>query len=636
MRFLIAALKIYIDFGWYAPPLFHKLVGYNYLVHKDFEKAEEVFEYLQRKYPGRMAGHEGLVIVAKKNGRWDLVIERLDKAMENFPDHFEFFSQQVDALTHTGADQKALELVQSSKHRFPDGPMMALVEAKCYYRKYDFQSAKTVLDAAAEKNPDHLELRIAQANICWKLGNYPEAKEILQWVRPRLAFKKGRLFYNFSIPYIDVLLAEGELPELQRFFENALSAKIRYREIILGYTQLLLGQKEYDTASAFLEKLILEKSRDLGLRDYAMLVFEVEKIKNMQSIDLAKNTLLAETSGADDLLAFLKKTELKLQAHPDFNQSKNHLTEVLTALAQLSAKHPSFLNTAVSPSETYQLALHIIAQIKARTPFSFIRLGDGEGHFLPYESGVQQFQKQDRLSSQKIWWGAERIDDQNWKQLEAGYLSAIREADLLGIPGPWRCCLTFSNIQNGNASLNLEARGLKAILNLLDRDPEDGNTELAPAPVYTLTSCHVHSHFEDLGLWTMIMNEIESCSVISCHPSIVQAMKTKFGLSVSKFYPIPAEFKYSPLFEPESKMEKPHFPDRFEATCSDISVDYPGEVFLVAAGFLGKFYCRKIKEKGGIALDVGSAADYWMNYKTRVWTKYPGPIFFGKRVPSEN
>ena len=71
------------------------------------------------------------------------------------------------------------------------------------------------------------------------------------------------------------------------------------------------------------------------------------------------------------------------------------------------------------------------------------------------------------------------------------------------------------------------------------------------------------------------------------------------------------------FFSESHEAQKAHFPDYFNDLCSSISVAYKGEVFLVAAGFLGKIYCNIIKEQGGIALDIGSAADYWLNYNTR-------------------
>ena len=40
-------------------------------------------------------------------------------------------------------------------------------------------------------------------------------------------------------------------------------------------------------------------------------------------------------------------------------------------------------------------------------------------------------------------------------------------------------------------------------------------------------------------------------------------------------------------------------------------------VVLVSAGMLGKIYCHWIKQAGGVAIDIGSAADHWCGYATR-------------------
>lgn len=627
MAIFTNVLKKYIDLGLFVPPLVYRIVGYDLIVRKHFDKAETIFEILQNKYPNRIDGYEGLISIAQKTDRWDMVVIILDVAIEKFPDHLKFVSQQINALTKIGAIHKVSKLVEKSKLRFPDMPLLAMAEAKYFRDQFDYQRAQTILDTVAEKKSDHLELRIMQANNYWELGNHQKAMEILQLVRPRLDFSRRTLPYQFTFPYIHILLANNELQELQRFFEEALSNKIRNSEILLGYSQILVSQKKYDEAATFIESLIKDKALNLELNHYALLVFESVKIKNIQNIqsfDLSKIGTLPQSSGTKSFYTFLNQIKLQLKEHPDFQRCEGILMEPLEMLDQLSTKYPSYLNTAVSPFETYEVALHIIFQIKKKKPLSFIRLGDGEGHFLPYEKDLQQFQEQDRISSQNIWWGIEKIDDTTWQKLEADYLSAIQNADILGIPGPWRCCRTFLRIQNANTKLNNDARGLKAIIALLHNDQKEIYREVLPI----LTSCHIHSHFEDLGLWDMILNEIENCSVISCHPEIVRVLKEKYEITVQNYYGIPSQHKYSMLFNKKENVEAPHFPDRFYAICSDISVSYPGEVFLVAAGFFGKFYCNIIKQKGGIALDVGSTADYWLNYKTRVWTKYPNPISY--------
>jgi hypothetical protein len=55
-----------------------------------------------------------------------------------------------------------------------------------------------------------------------------------------------------------------------------------------------------------------------------------------------------------------------------------------------------------------------------------------------------------------------------------------------------------------------------------------------------------------------------------------------------------------------------HYPNRFLELLDEINVPFEGAVFLVGAGYLGKPYCQRIKNLGGIALDIGSIYDSWI------------------------
>ena len=55
----------------------------------------------------------------------------------------------------------------------------------------------------------------------------------------------------------------------------------------------------------------------------------------------------------------------------------------------------------------------------------------------------------------------------------------------------------------------------------------------------------------------------------------------------------------------------PHYPVHFNRIKSEINVKYPGMPYLVAAGLIGKSYCAEIQRQGGIALDIGALIDCW-------------------------
>ena len=48
----------------------------------------------------------------------------------------------------------------------------------------------------------------------------------------------------------------------------------------------------------------------------------------------------------------------------------------------------------------------------------------------------------------------------------------------------------------------------------------------------------------------------------------------------------------------------------------------PGELVLVAAGFLGKLICNRVKERGGVGFDVGSIVNSWMGHATRAYGRF--------------
>jgi hypothetical protein len=132
-----------------------------------------------------------------------------------------------------------------------------------------------------------------------------------------------------------------------------------------------------------------------------------------------------------------------------------------------------------------------------------------------------------------------------------------------------------------------------------------------------VTSAHLHHDLHYWNLWRDIFGEVGEVSWVCCHDLGShlldhRGVRTRIGLR------IPGETKYfgdagrySPgVARPEGLVDR-------HAQVRDALTPKPGEVWLVAAGFLGKIYCDDIRQRGGIALDIGSLADYWMGYVTR-------------------
>ena len=130
-----------------------------------------------------------------------------------------------------------------------------------------------------------------------------------------------------------------------------------------------------------------------------------------------------------------------------------------------------------------------------------------------------------------------------------------------------------------------------------------------------MTSCHIHESFAYWGLWELLIPRMRSVSVITCHAELARVLEKRFDIGVAAVHLIPSESKYSKKFD--NQVVGKHYPDYFESLREQLSRIDRGQVFLVAAGMLGKIYCKWIKDAGGIALDVGSTVDFWCGHETR-------------------
>lgn len=77
--------------------------------------------------------------------------------------------------------------------------------------------------------------------------------------------------------------------------------------------------------------------------------------------------------------------------------------------------------------------------------------------------------------------------------------------------------------------------------------------------------------------------------------------------AITEVFGVPDVYSYplSDRFLRTDAQRMLHFPAPFEALRQELDIGFPGNLFLVGAGRYGKIYCSWIKERGGIAIDVG-------------------------------
>lgn len=233
-------------------------------------------------------------------------------------------------------------------------------------------------------------------------------------------------------------------------------------------------------------------------------------------------------------------------------------------------------------------------RIAERRPGAVVRFADGEAQFLFADGQDAESMKGaiDKLERDTgVSCAAEDV-----LELKALMAFAFDHADILGI-------------HHAKHALNSSTE------RLVDRYEDRVAAGLQHA---ALSSCTFGHHILDT-LPELLRGH--RASVISCR-DLKPVLESEWGLEDVAVYQLPSEY---PLRDVDGAYEStmhhvPMWPDAHASLCEELTVREPGEVFLVGAGVFGKDICVRIRDRGGIALDMGSALDQIAGKLTR------GPI----------
>ena len=264
-----------------------------------------------------------------------------------------------------------------------------------------------------------------------------------------------------------------------------------------------------------------------------------------------------------------------------------------------SPGHHRFFYTRESYYDALMLATNLRNRITNGEATSFTRLGDGEGAFMRgfrIDADVRDLAVHESI--QRQWWNTSLLEDRK-TALVHQFRSSLSQADIIGLPPKWRMNQPF----RGND-------GETMLTNLLQtfQDVE----EVCQIEQVTLTSAHANTDLQKWNLWRLVFNATDRVGFISCH-DIEGVLRENFSLETSQKIIVPGEYKFQEMFGDGRGLS---LIDRHDDVMESIRVD-PGEVWLISAGFLGKLYAARVRQLGGIALDIGALSDYWVGHVTR-------------------
>lgn len=255
-----------------------------------------------------------------------------------------------------------------------------------------------------------------------------------------------------------------------------------------------------------------------------------------------------------------------------------------------------------------EVGREILLAVQMRRPFALIRLGDGEGSCI--NMGLEDETIYDRLHSRNrreltaMWFGSEfPWNDGVFRGLARKLPSTALDVDFVGLPYEG-----WIDHEYRISSL----RGIPTLINI------HRAFELLDRPTKTLRSCSqlIHVELARSDLLGQIIRAAGRLTIISCLPEVVTLIRSRLGVSDIEFYRIPGE-KGSRAALGEDVVSGQHFPVVFREIMAKLEQPHDGRLFLVAGGILGKFYAAKIKQYGGVALDIGSVVDSWAKKMTR-------------------
>lgn len=250
------------------------------------------------------------------------------------------------------------------------------------------------------------------------------------------------------------------------------------------------------------------------------------------------------------------------------------------------------------------VANEILTAVGVMRPYSFVRLGDGEGSWLildNYDEGKYiSLYRANRKSFLLDWFGSEDlIYNDLFYDFCYNLNTNFTKHDIIGIPPEARI---------DQESSFLSIRGIPSSVNVFRFIRERGlkGQKLFCSNSVNLNLAHETSFYSDL------FRMDRKFSVISSQSHLVDILKN-IGVKIANFHHVPGD---SRNFHLDASLRPIcQFPEYLSRTESAIlQEDLKGTVYLVAAGFVGKKYISTIKDLGGIAIDLGSLADHWSKH----------------------
>lgn len=269
-------------------------------------------------------------------------------------------------------------------------------------------------------------------------------------------------------------------------------------------------------------------------------------------------------------------------------------------------------------SSEQEVSSVISDKLQQHSPFSLIRLGDGEGLLL---SISDQSTETDLIYIEEHL-GTGGLHPDALSHLQKRLIESIKGADVIGVRDDivnvnfkpdyfflphdeflerFRLSFRLREVER-----TLDYHGSRRIAFL---HKKLGSLDLNERSQYC--SAWFHYDYHNSGEIFKVLKQQQRIGLISCQFQLPNLLSQLFDTSVN-FHEIPGMYR-----DISGGKVIPGYIEQLEHILNQQLVEFPGMLVLVGAGIYGKLYCQLIKDQGGIALDLGSLFDAWLGIPSR-------------------
>lgn len=249
--------------------------------------------------------------------------------------------------------------------------------------------------------------------------------------------------------------------------------------------------------------------------------------------------------------------------------------------------------------------------VNTETPFSLIRLGDGEATILGYPEHVS---RENFMRVMRLFFGEHAQAPEQFTEIKTHLLSAIAGADIVGTATGAHMPLEAAR------EIMLQPRAIyaqeKRTISLAQFGLLSHVTADVISDAHMIVQKGIHTHLVHSGFVRWLVTVSPAITLITCN-TVEELLKSVNPDIAIQHIHIPGEAGREGARLAEWATYDPHYPIVFERVRKQLqSGGFDGPV-LIGAGPLGKIYCNDVKQAGGLALDLGSIFDGWAGRRTR-------------------